>query len=286
MKAARIVLAVVLVLLMAFCVGYYVYGLTVLEKEPTEDIFRMGVVLLGAIASFAKLFSAMGGRRMSLAECEANYAKKIGDAFAPGTQNASPALRKKLLNAARLYNEDRCKKAVNILFSLLPKCQTRSEHYSVLLFLGLCFSDMNYYGDAIEAYTRMISMSIADSTAYSNLAQIYTNIGEDQKALECYDNAIYFDPENPYAYNNLASYYFKKFEFEPAIENAMKSLELNGNMYQASTLLAIVYSLQDKKAEAEKYFHMAISTGQDPNDLKNAIDYYMAQYADRQKETV
>ena len=33
----------------------------------------------------------------------------------------------------------------------------------------------------------------------------------------------------------------------------------------------IKYSLP---ANAKKYFHMAISNGQNPKDLKNAIDYY------------
>ena len=51
-------------------------------------------------------------------------------------------------------------------------------------------------------------------------------------------------------------------------------------MHQASALLAITYALLADKEQAEKYFHIAISSGRDPKELKEAIDYYKtAQYA-------
>ena len=61
-----------------------------------------------------------------------------------------------------------------------------------------------------------------------------------------------------------------------AKEYALKALEINHKFYQASTLLAIIYSLEGDRENAGKYSHMAAASGQDPIKLKDAIKYYQA----------
>ena len=53
-----------------------------------------------------------------------------------------------------------------------------------------------------------------------------------------------------------------------------KALELDSKMRQSASLLAIIYALDENKAEAEKYFHLAITCGEKPDDLKNAIEMF------------
>ena len=48
-------------------------------------------------------------------------------------------------------------------------------------------------------------------------------------------------------------------------------------MYQASTLLAIIYTLEGDKANAEKYSHMAIAGGRPAAELNEVIAYYVAE---------
>ena len=48
-------------------------------------------------------------------------------------------------------------------------------------------------------------------------------------------------------------------------------------MYQASTLLAIIYTLEGDKANAEKYSHMAIAGGRPAAELNRVIAHYVAE---------
>ena len=51
-------------------------------------------------------------------------------------------------------------------------------------------------------------------------------------------------------------------------------MKINYKFYQAASALAIIYSLENDKENAEKYFHIAISGGEDPSKLQRAIKYY------------
>jgi Tfp pilus assembly protein PilF len=97
--------------------------------------------------------------------------------------------------------------------------------------------------------------------------------------------AIQNDENNPAPYNNLANLYFETSDFENAKIYAQKALQINHKMYQASTLLAIIYTLEGDKANAEKYSHMAIAGGRNPVELNKIIAYYMtAEQQDHDEE--
>lgn len=72
----------------------------------------------------------------------------------------------------------------------------------------------------------------------------------------------------------MAQEYFALHEFEKAISYANQSLEINPKFHNASTLLAVIYSLTGDKENAEKYSHIAITSGRDPESLKQTIAYY------------
>lgn len=133
---------------------------------------------------------------------------------------------------------------------------------------------MRLYAEAIHVYKGLVSRNIASSTVYGNLGHVYYQVGEAQLAAENYEKAIETDPHNPYPYNNLAKFYFDEYQLEEAKEYAKKALTINRKVYQASTLLAIIYSLEGNSTEADKYSHMAVSSGQNPQKLKAAIEHY------------
>ncbi len=86
------------------------------------------------------------------------------------------------------------------------------------------------------------------------------------------------------SYLNLANYYFNSADFESAIENAEKALALNRKLYQASGLLAIIYSLKGEKEPEEKYSHIAISTGENPEDLQLAKKHFKSVQTENETE--
>ena len=133
---------------------------------------------------------------------------------------------------------------------------------------------MGIYDLAESAYNSLICSDMADSSIFSNLGHVQVEVGKFDKALQNYNHALEYDRKNDKAYNNIAQAYFKKYEFDKAIPYAQKALEINPSLHNASSLLAIIYALQEDKANAEKYFHMAISSGRDPKELKDSIEYY------------
>ena len=272
-----IVIRVLLVLLIVAICGFYIYDLVVNDTEPTKNLFRtLSIVFLG-LGGLVRTYTPKS--RRSLSFYEEQYADIVKGAFL----NCQPA-KKKLLCAARFYDEGNYQKSSKYLSQLREKCKTKEDFYAVYLFAGLCFTDMGLYDLAQNAYNSLIHADIANSRVFSNLGHVQIRMGEYQKALQNYNHALEYDKNNAYAYNNIAQAHFDMHNFDEAIPNALKALEINPKMYQASTLLAIVYALTGDAANQEKYSHMAINSGRNPQELKEAIEYFRAAQATQEPE--
>lgn len=264
---------VLFILVIAAMIVFYIYDILVNHTAPTKHLFRTLSVICICIAGLLR--TGVSRNRRSLEFYEATYADVIRDAF---SWNA--LWRKKLLCAARLFDESNYRKAVKYLMDLKEKCQSGGDHYAVNVFLGLCFTDMQMYEQAERVYRQLIVSELATSRVYSNLGHVYSNTGDYKKALQNYEAALDMDRDNAYAYNNIAQAHFRMHEFEAAIPYAEKALEIKPKLHQASSLLAIIYALGNDQVLAEKYFHIAISSGRKPEDLKEAIEYFRtAQHA-------
>lgn len=273
------ILRIALILVMLAVIGLYVFEVFVNSAPPTKNLFRFGSILLLSIIAFLRTFQA---ERRFLDFYERQYSDILSNAFTD-----QPFWRKKLLRAVRLYNESKYKKALDYLADIRKRSHSPADHYAVNLFAALCFTDAELYEHAAAVYQQIINARIADSRIFSNLGHVQLKMGEYRKALQNYELALDFDRKNEYALNNIAQAHFQMYEFEEAIPFALKALDVNPKMRQASSLLAIIYALLGDKANAEKYFHIAISSGATPDDLKEAIDYYRtAQHiADDQVDT-
>ncbi|MBQ9839083.1 MAG: tetratricopeptide repeat protein [Oscillospiraceae bacterium] len=262
----NIVRAVLIILIIAI-IGFYVYDLVVNHSAPIKNLFRTLSIVFLCLAGLVRTFS--GGSRRSLDSYAALYPDILEHAF-----ETQPFWQKKLLCAVRLYNEDNLDKSLRYLMDLKKRCQTKEDHYAVNIFVALCFTDAELYQQAEKVYMQLVNMGIANSRIFSNLGHVQIKAGEYHKALQNYKLALEFDRDNAFAYNNIAQAHFQMHEFEQAISYAQKALEIKPKLHQASTLLAIIYTLMEDKDNSEKYFHIAISSGRDPADLKETIEYY------------
>ena len=265
-KIVILVIRGFLILVLLAIIGQYCYEAYTARSLVTENLFELIAASCTCIAALIRTFSAGS---ISLAVYEKRFEDSVKTAF-----SGRAALRKKLLNAIRLYSENRFKKALKYLADLKKEAKSTDEHYAVSLFTALCFTDMGLYAHAEKIYMQLVQVRIADSRIFSNLGNVQTKQGAHQKAIENYEYALDYDRNNAYVHNTIAQAHFQMHEFEQAILFAEKALEINPKMHQASTLLAVIYSLHGNSALAEKYFHMAISSGRDPEELKEAIAYY------------
>ena len=168
---------------------------------------------------------------------------------------------------------------------LKPLASSDDDLYAINIFLALISTDMGYPDYAISYYNEIINKGIATSTVYSNLGILYSERGEYDYALACLRLAIQNDENNPAAYNNLANLYFDNFDLENAKINAHKSFELNHKFRPAATLLALIYSIENNSDEAEKYTHIAIANGQNPQALKAEIERYMEMFDENKEDS-
>ena len=266
-KIVKTILTVILVALIVVSIVFYVIDIILNNTPPTQNLFKVLIAIFICSGSLIRLFVRKG--RRSLAYYESQYYEHIENAFAN-----SPFYRKKLLCAIRLYNENNLGKALKYLGQLKQVSKERDDLYSVGLFTGLVFTDMGCEKDAIIVYNALLNMNITSTTIYGNLGSLYSGLGNYDDAIACSRLAIQNDENNPAPYNNLAKLYFDIYDFENAKYYALKALKINHKFRQSATLLAIIYSLEANKENAEKYFHIAISSGEDPSRLQRAIKHY------------
>lgn len=271
-RILKIVLTVVLALLIAASIVFYIVDIAVNGSAPTENLFKMLAAVAVCAGSMIRLFVKRGRRPLSY--YESSYYDDIKGAF-----SSSPYNRKKLIAALRLYNEDNFGKALKYLSELKAQCKTRDDFYAVGLFTALAFTDIGYTNDAIIVYNALINMNITSSTIYGNLGNIYSGLGRHDDAIAALSLAIQNDEKNPAPYNNMAKLYFDTYDFENAKEYARRALEVNHKFRQSASLLAIIYTLENDTANAEKYSHIAIASGEDPDRLQRAIKHYMKKTA-------
>lgn len=276
-KMLRILLIVLVVLLIVGMTGFYIYDVVVLDTPVMENLFRTLAVVALLLGTLLRL--ARGAGRKSLDVYEKAYKKELGSAFLD-----RPFLRKKLLCACRLYNESNYGKSLKYLYQLLEESRSENDGIPTLFFIALCYTDAGVPDEAIKVYNRILEYSPRNAQIHSNLGMLYINSGDYDMALEHYNRSIEIMPNNYYAYSNRASYYFKIHEFENAIEDAKKALSIKNNGKEAASLLTIIYALKNEPENKEKYYHTAISAGYKPEDLNNAIEYYLNEVAHKDYE--
>lgn len=266
MKAA-IIAKVLYILIIIGCVGLYIYQVVVLKVPPTQNLVRFLLILGAAVIGLIR--SNYPRRRNSLEVYEKSYAKELRTAF-----SYDEAERKNLLRAARFYDENNPKKSVKLLMDLKNKCRRPDDHFAVDLFLALNFTEMHFYEDALHEYEQICSRRMENSTIYNNMGHIYLRMGKKKDAMDCFAKSLALSDDNAITYVNLANLHFEERELDSAIRYAKKALDINSNLKQASSLLAIAYAMQKNQEQSEKYFHKAVACGYRPKELKKAIKYY------------
>lgn len=259
----------IMIAVIIFSIGILIYEFVTAGEFMEKHLFKGAIVILSAIISICKVITNQRASR-PLSYYENFYKNELDGAFSDNRD-----CKKELISAIRLYNENKYEKSLDILTNLEKECRTIAEKRAVGLFKALNYSDSGNDEDAKNEYQKLIDRYLENDTIYSNLGLIYKNHdGNFEKALECFEKAITLNEQNAASWNNAASVYFSRYEFDKAIEYAKKSLDIDGTMYPASSLLAAIYTAKNDKEHADIYFHQAISTGQDRKSLERFISNY------------
>ena len=260
----RVLFAVMLVLI----VGVYIFDIVVNGTPFTKYLFRTVSIALICVVGYGRINYSVG--RRSLEFYESQYADLLKNAFSQDFFN-----RKKLLCAARLFDERNYRKAFKYLGQLREQCKTVDDYYAVWHLVALCFTRSGMHVDAIRMYRQMVENGLGDSRIHSNMGYNYSELGELDNAMSCYNEALYLDAKNANTHINIANVHFEQHNLIEAAQWAEKAYALDPKLCAASGLLAIIYAITDQKELAEKFRHIAIANGENPEDLKAAIQRYM-----------
>ncbi len=257
------ILRILCVLLIVAAVGLYVYGVVVNGDSPTEHLLRSLVIGLSGVSVLMKLTP----KHRPLKEYAAAYAQHLGSAF-----QQDPEKREKLLEAIRLFDEQKCPAAMKALDALRPDAVTRDEKYAVGLFTALCQAQQGLNEAAITTYEDMAADGLGNSRLYSNLAARYLEVNHLESAAEAARKAVALDENNARAYNNLGSILLKMADYPQAEQAAERACTLDPTLYEGWTLLAIVQAAQGK--DSREAVRQAVRNGQNEQALNGAMAHY------------
>jgi len=103
------------------------------------------------------------------------------------------------------------------------------NHSQALNNLAVIFTNLKEIEKAKECFEKAIEINPNYVDAHNNLGTIFKGLEENQKAKECYEKAIEINPNYADAHNNLGVIFRKKGEYQKAKECFEKAIEINPN---------------------------------------------------------
>jgi len=123
------------------------------------------------------------------------------------------------------------------------------NHSQALNNLAVIFTNLKEIEKAKECFEKAIEINPNYVDAHNNLGTIFKGLEENQKAKECYEKAIEINPNYADAHNNLGVIFRKKGEYQKAKECFEKAIEINPNYANSYYNLAFTsLKLEDVKS--------------------------------------
>ena len=136
------------------------------------------------------------------------------------------------------------------------------SHYNV----AAIYSENNEYDKAIKEYIKTLEIYPEYVDAFSGLADVYLAQDNLQLAGEAYEDALYINPKYYRAYQGLANLYYHLGNNKLALENMEKALKLNPDDEIFLENLGTIYLDMGEKEKARELFlkSLQINPGYEP----------------------
>jgi hypothetical protein len=122
--------------------------------------------------------------------------------------------------------------------------QTREKYpdsIDCLFFCGSILLQLKRFEEASKFLIDAISRGSTNPIIYFNLAVVYENLNNENKALNYYDSAIEYQSNYLEAYFNRGNLYKKKGQYHQAIKDIQKVIYINPNLAQAYGILGNIF---------------------------------------------
>ena len=105
--------------------------------------------------------------------------------------------------------------------------------------MGVILQDQGKLAEAIEAYTKALSINPNYAEAHNNMGIILQDQGKQEEAIEAYIKALSINPDYTDAHNNMGVTLQDQGKLEEAIEAYTKALSINLTMMRPITTWAM-----------------------------------------------
>lgn len=112
---------------------------------------------------------------------------------------------------------------------------------------------------------------------HNNLGDYYIRHKQYDKAVEEFIKAIELKPGYADAYHNLANTYTETGDVENAIKNYEEAIKYNPKLWQSYQNLGVMYYHLGDKEKAQSYIEKSLEINPNNGDLKKALDYISTQ---------
>jgi Flp pilus assembly protein TadD len=123
--------------------------------------------------------------------------------------------------------------------------ETRSDeasaayrHYSE----GKKFQQNERFAEAIDAYSKALSVDAEYVDAYNGLGVVYAMLGEHELAIQLMTKAVQLAPMTSYLHNNLGYVYLKQARFQEAVRAFQQAIDLDPDNASARINLTTAYN--------------------------------------------
>ena len=182
------------------------------------------------------------------------------------------------LKLAKVYLQiEAYAKALAEYRQVISSVDTLSNHISALpegyYGLGLAYSGLEKFNDAIEAYQKAIQHAPEWAHIYAALGASYTNLHQYEDALEAYKTAVRLQPEDAMIHHQLGNIYSKRGKRTEAIIHHQRAIAISSTLAYAHYQLGLLYTQENRLTEAISAYETAY---EEDSELIEAL-YNLAQ---------
>src|SRR5206468_121704 len=120
--------------------------------------------------------------------------------------------------------------------------------------LGISYSQLRYYPEAVAAFQRSIALNPKYPYSYNNLGSVYFALDDKRKAERSFKKAISLNPNVASFHVNLGTLYFEKKQFEKGKEEWRQGLGIDPTILNKSEGISLVAAGSSTSPSDKSYF--------------------------------
>jgi len=132
------------------------------------------------------------------------------------------------------------------------------NHFGALQLLGLTFSRLGQFDQAVDAFLKAIATNGQSAFAHKNLGNAFEDLGRLDSAVASFDRAITIQPSYAAAYNDRGNALKKINQLDGAIASYNKAIALKHDYVEAYNNLGVALNETKRHVEALANFEKAL----------------------------